>query len=103
MALAAMESPDFEIKQEAKDIYMKITKDLVEDPAFFSKIPYNTRKFIFVLGTEKQLHGCYDKDGNIIRVYIKRSSDINPIPCWASASQHFIHWSSVQTSNVSSI
>lgn len=69
MALAAMESPDFEIKQEAKDIYMKITKDLVEDPAFFSKIPYNTRKFIFVLGTEKQLPGCYDKDGNIQFVF----------------------------------
>ena len=69
MALAAMESPDFEIKQEAKDIYMKITKDLVEDPAFFSKIPYNTRKFIFVLGTEKQLPGCYDKEGNIQFVF----------------------------------
>ena len=69
MALAAMESPDFEIKQEAKDIYMKITKDLEEDPAFFSKIPYNTRKFIFVLGTEKQLPGCYDKDGNIQFVF----------------------------------
>ena len=69
MALAAMESPDFEIKQEAKDIYMKITKDLVEDPAFFSKIPYNIRKFIFVLGTEKQLPGCYDKDGNIQFVF----------------------------------
>ena len=69
MALAAMESPDFEIKQEAKDIYMKITKDLVEDPAFFSKIPYNIRKFIFVLGTEKQLPGCYDKEGNIQFVF----------------------------------
>lgn len=69
MALAAMESPDFEIKQEAKDIYMKITKDLVDDPAFFSKIPYNTRKFIFVLGTEKQLPGCYDKEGNIQFVF----------------------------------
>ena len=69
MALAAMESPDFEIKQEAKDIYMKITKDLVEDPAFFSKIPYNIRKFIFVLGPEKQLPGCYDKDGNIQFVF----------------------------------
>lgn len=69
MALAAMELPDFEIKQEAKDIYMKITKDLVEDPAFFSKIPYNTRKFIFVLGTEKQLPGCYDKEGNIQFVF----------------------------------
>ena len=69
MALAAMESSDFEIKQEAKDIYMKTTKDLVEDPAFFCKIPYNTRKFIFVLGTEKQLPGCYDKEGNIQFVF----------------------------------
>ena len=69
MALAAMESPDFEIKQEAKDIYMNMTKNLVEDPAFFSKIPYNIRKFIFVLGTEKQLPGCYDKEGNIQFVF----------------------------------
>lgn len=66
MALAAMESPDFEIKQEAKDIYMKITKHL---PAYFTQIDYNTRKFIFVLGTEKQLPGCYDKDGNIQFVF----------------------------------
>ena len=69
MALAAMESPDFEIKQKAKDIYLNITKNLVEDSAFFCKIPYNTRKFIFVLGTEKQLPGCYDKDGNIQFVF----------------------------------
>lgn len=69
MALAAMESPDFEIKQKAKDIYLNSTKNLVEDPAFFSKIPYNTRKFIFVLGTEKQLPGCYDKEGNIQFVF----------------------------------
>lgn len=54
MALAAMESPDFEIKQEAKDIYMNTTKHL---PAYFTQIDYNTRKFIFVLGTEKQLPG----------------------------------------------
>lgn len=69
MALAAMESPDFEIKQKAKDIYLNITKNLVEDSAFFCKIPYNTRKFIFVLGTEKQLPGCYDKEGNIQFVF----------------------------------
>lgn len=69
MALAAMESPDFEIKQEAKDIYLNITKNLVEDSASFSKILYNIRKFIFVLGTEKQLPGCYDKDGNIQFVF----------------------------------
>ena len=69
MALAAMESSDFEIKQEAKDIYMNMTKNLVEDPAYFSKIHYNIRKFIFVLGTEKQLPGCYDKDGNIQFVF----------------------------------
>lgn len=66
MALAAMESPDFEIKQEAKDIYMNTTKHL---PAYFTQIDYNTRKFIFVLGTEKQLPGCYDKDGNIQFVF----------------------------------
>lgn len=66
MALAAMESPDFEIKQEAKDIYMNTTKHL---PAYFTQIDYNTRKFIFVLGTEKQLPGCYDKDGNIQCVF----------------------------------
>ena len=69
MALAAMDSPDFEIKQEAKDIYLNLTKNLVEDPAYFARIPYNTRKFIFVLGTEKQLPGCYDKDGNIQFVF----------------------------------
>lgn len=69
MALAAMDSPDFEIKQEAKDIYLNLTKNLVEDPAYFARIPYNTRKFIFVLGTEKQLSGCYDKDGNIQFVF----------------------------------
>ena len=69
MALAAMESPDFEIKQEAKDIYLNITKNLVEDSASFSKILYNIRKFIFVLGTEKQLPGCYDKEGNIQFVF----------------------------------
>ena len=69
MALAAMESPDFEIKQEAKDIYLNITKNLVEDSASFSNILYNIRKFIFVLGTEKQLPGCYDKDGNIQFVF----------------------------------
>lgn len=66
MALAAMESPDFEIKQEAKDIYMNTTKHL---PAYFTQIDYNTRKFIFVLGTEKQLPGCYDKEGNIQFVF----------------------------------
>ena len=66
MALAAMESPDFEIKREAKDIYMNTTKHL---PAYFTQIDYNTRKFIFVLGTEKQLPGCYDKDGNIQFVF----------------------------------
>ena len=66
MALAAMESPDFEIKQEAKDKYMNTTKHL---PAYFTQIDYNTRKFIFVLGTEKQLPGCYDKDGNIQFVF----------------------------------
>ena len=66
MALAAMESPDFELKQEAKDIYMNTTKHL---PAYFTQIDYNTRKFIFVLGTEKQLPGCYDKDGNIQFVF----------------------------------
>lgn len=69
MALAAMESSDFEIKQKAKDIYMNMTKNLVEDSDFFCKIPYNTRKFIFVLGTEKQLPGCYDKEGNIQFVF----------------------------------
>ena len=66
MALAAMESPDFEIKQKAKDIYMNTTKHL---PAYFTQIDYNTRKFLFVLGTEKQLPGCYDKDGNIQFVF----------------------------------
>ena len=69
MALAAMDSPDFEIKQEAKDIYLNLTKNLVEDPAYFARIPYNTRKFIFILGTEKQLPGCYDKEGNIQFVF----------------------------------
>lgn len=66
MALAAMESPDYEIKQEAKDVYMNTTKHL---PAYFTQIDYNTRKFIFVLGTETQLPGCYDKDGNIQFVF----------------------------------
>ena len=57
-----MESPDFEIKQEAKDIYMNTTKHL---PAYFTQIDYNTRKFIFVLGTEKQLPGsCFSVPRN---------------------------------------
>lgn len=45
---------------------MNTTKHL---PAYFTQIDYNTRKFIFVLGTEKQLPGCYDKDGNIQFVF----------------------------------
>lgn len=45
---------------------MNTTKHL---PAYFTQIDYNTRKFIFVLGTEKQLPGCYDKDGNIQCVF----------------------------------
>ncbi len=37
MALAAMESPDFEIKQEAKDIYMNITKNLCKTCFFTAR------------------------------------------------------------------
>ena len=69
MSIAAMESPDFEIKQDAKEIYLSTTKLILEDPDFFTQIPYNTRKFIFVLGTENQLPGCYDKEGNIQFVF----------------------------------
>ena len=69
MSIAAMESPDFEIKQDAKEIYLRTTKLILEDPDFFTQIPYNTRKFIFVLGTENQLPGCYDKEGNIQFVF----------------------------------
>ena len=69
MSIAAMESSDFEIKQDAKEIYLRTTKLILEDPDFFTQIPYNTRKFIFVLGTENQLPGCYDKEGNIQFVF----------------------------------
>ena len=69
MFIAAMESPDFEIKQEAKDGYVHSTKNILEDPSYFPKITYNIRKFIFTLGNEKQLPGCYDKDGNIQFVF----------------------------------
>ena len=69
MSIAAMGSPDFEIKQDAKEIYLRTTKLILENPDFFTQIPYNTRKFIFVLGTENQLPGCYDKEGNIQFVF----------------------------------
>lgn len=69
MFIAAMESPNFEIKQKAKDGYVNTTKMILEDPSYFPTITYNTRKFIFTLGNEKQLPGCYDKDGNIQFVF----------------------------------
>lgn len=69
MYIAAMESPDFETKQKAKDGYINSTKMILEDPSYFPTITYNTRKFIFTLGNEKQLSGCYDKEGNIQFVF----------------------------------
>lgn len=80
MFIAAMESPDFEIKQKAKDGYTNSTKMILEDSSYFPTIAYHIRKFIFTLANEKQLPGCYDKDGNIQFVFT-----LNDLP----ASIHF--------------
>ncbi|MDO4161239.1 MAG: hypothetical protein Q4D41_12355, partial [Prevotellaceae bacterium] len=76
--IEAMQSSDHDVSDEAKENYVFATNDLFskfEDESFSEMFDYRERKFLFVVNSEKQLPGCFDKEGNIKWVFT-----INKIP-----------------------
>lgn len=95
-SIEAMQSPDFETSNDAKERYNSLTEALTDrgydtssiesddslseeeremfvelemDSRFCSSLDYQQRNLLFIVGQDKQIPGCYDKTGNIPCVF----------------------------------